>query len=107
MKIKTIKIPIYLCTLTMIFDKDLSYVEKKYKTISLSNFGAVAMRNESKFKHYVVAFESNNNSLIAHEIVHLVNYIFLDTGVKLDLINDEAQAYLTGWLFEEIENFLN
>jgi hypothetical protein len=65
------------------------------------------MKNESKFKHYVVSFESNNNSLIAHEIVHLVNYIFLDTGVKLDLINDEAQAYLTGWLFEEIENFLN
>lgn len=91
----------------MIYDKDLSYVEKKYKTIPLHNFGAIAMRKEFDFKHYIVAFESKNNSLIAHEVVHLVNYIFLDIGIELDRINDENQAYLTGWLFETIEKFLN
>lgn len=107
MKSKTIDIPIYRGKLTMIFDKDLSYVEKKYKTASLENFGAVALKDDSKHRHYVVAFEYSHGSIIAHEVVHIINYIYLDCGIELDRINDENQAYLTGWLFEEIDKFLN
>jgi hypothetical protein len=106
MRIKTIDIPIYRGKLTMIFDKDLSYVEKKYKTSSLNNFGAVTLKDESKHRQYVVAFEYSDGSIIAHEVVHIVNYIFLDCGIELDRINDENQAYLTGWLFDEIDKFL-
>lgn len=106
MRKKTIKIPIYQCTLTMIYDKDLSYVQKKYKTISLENYGAVSLRNESYFKEYVVAFEYCSGSIISHEIVHLKNYIFKDCGLLPDIDNDEAEAYLTGWLFTQIASFL-
>ena len=91
----------------MIFDKDLSYVEKKYKTTSLEYFGAVTLKDESKYRSYVVAFEYSDGSIIAHEIVHIVNAIFLDCGIELDRINDENQAYLTGWLFDEIYKFLD
>ena len=52
------------------------------------------------------AFESKDYSLIAHEIVHVINYIYLDCGIELDRVNDENQAYLTGWLFEEIEKII-
>lgn len=107
MRIKTINIPIYRGKLTIIFDKDLSYVEKKYKTSSLNNFGAVTLKDESKYRNYVVAFEYFDGSIIAHEIVHIINYIFLDCGIELDRVNDENQAYLTGWLFDEIDKFLN
>lgn len=108
MKIKTIKIPIYCAKLTMIFDKDLSYAEKKYKTISLKNFGAVTLKNESKYLHYVVAFtDAKHLSNIAHEIVHIKNHIYLDCAMELDVFKDEPEAYLTGWLFDEIYNFLN
>jgi hypothetical protein len=107
MKKKTIKIPIYGGKLTIICDKDLSYLQNKYKTRDLSNYGAVTMRDDKNYKNYIVAFECYDNSLIAHEVVHLINYIFLDTGVELDRHNDESQAYLTGWIFKEIENFLN
>lgn len=103
MIVKKIKIPIYDGSLTIVFDKDLSWVENKFKTPSLEKYGAVTIKDESKYRHYVVAFESKDNSLIAHEIVHLINYIYVDCGIELDRVNDEPQAYFTGWLFEQIE----
>lgn len=108
MKQKTIDIPIYCCKLTIILDKDLSYVEKKYKTKSLSNFGAVTLKDKNRYRHYVVGFtDANHLSNIAHEIVHLKNQIYVDCAMELDRYNDEPEAYLTGWLFDQINNFLN
>ena len=106
MRKRTIKIPIYTGELVIVLDKDLSYVQNKYKTKDLRGYGAVTIKDENKNRSYVVAFEGVDCGLIAHEVVHLVNYIFLDCGQELDRVNDEAQAYLTGWLFEEIYNFI-
>lgn len=107
MKKTIIDIPIYQCKLTIILDKDLSYVEKKYRTKSLSDYGAITMRVPDKFSEYVMAFEYSEGTIIAHEIVHLKNYIYEDCSIELDKFNDEPEAYLTGWLFKQIEKFLN
>jgi hypothetical protein len=107
MKETTIDIPIYQCKLTIVLDKDLSYIENKYGTKSLSDYGAVTMRVPNKFSEYVMAFEYSEGTIIAHEIVHLKNYIYQDKGIELDRFNDEPEAYLTGWLFKQIETFLN
>lgn len=101
-----IEIPIFKGTLTVIKDKNLKYVERKYKTPCLDGYGAVTIKNEKKYRHYIVAFEYVDQGIIAHEIVHLVNYIFLDCGIHLDRQNDETQAYLTGWLFEKIHEIV-
>ena len=106
MKKTTIDIPIYQCKLTIILDKDLSYLEKKYGTKSLSDYGAVTMRVPDKFNEYVMAFEYSEGTIIAHEIVHLKNYIYQDKCIELDKFNDEHEAYLTGWLFKQVETFL-
>lgn len=108
MKRKTINISMFQCKLTIILDKDLSYVEKKYKTSSLFDFGAVTLKDKSKYRHYVVAFtDASHLSNIVHEIVHVKNYIYLDCAMELDRYNDEPEAYLSGWLFDKINNFLN
>ena len=107
MKKTTIYIPIYQCKLTIILDKDLSYVENKYGTKSLSNYGAVTMRVPNTFSEYVMAFEYNEGTIIAHEVVHLKNYLCQDRCIELDRFNDENEALLTGWLFKQIETFLN
>lgn len=108
MRKTTIDIPIYQCKLTIILDKDLSYVEKKYGTKSLSNYGAVTIDKEAEYRHYVVAFtDATHLSNIAHEIVHLKNAIYLACAMEIDRYNDEPEAYLTGWLFDQIYNFLN
>ena len=53
-----------------------------------------------------IAFKGTpSNSLIAHESVHVVNSIFKHCLIDLDLDNDEPQAYLTEWVFEEVEQF--
>lgn len=106
MRKKKIKIPIYECKLILILVKDLSYVEKKYKTRSLKNYAAVTIPDENKLGNYIVAFECKDRGIIAHEIVHLINYIFIDHGVELDRHNDETQSYLTSWLFNKIEKFI-
>lgn len=107
MRKKTINIPIYGGKLTIVIDKDLSWVEKKFKTPSLENYGAITLKDETRYRNYVVAFEYSTGSIIAHETVHLVNYIFKDCGIHLDRENDEPQAYLNGWLFEQIDEFIN
>lgn len=103
---KSFIIPIYHGKVTVILDKDLSYIEKRYKTKSLKNYGAVTLKDENKYRDYVIAFEHISNGIIAHEIVHLINYIYLDCGIELDRINDEHQAYLSGWLFDKIDSIL-
>jgi hypothetical protein len=59
---------------------------------------------KSKTSHHfvVVVFDIAyaSPSTIAHEAVHVVNYIFEHVGVHLDTNNDEAQAYLTGYVVE-------
>jgi len=106
MTIKTIKIPIYQGTLTVIFDNDLSYVQKKYNTIPLNNYGAVFLSNDKEFRKYVVAFETEDLGTIAHEVTHIKNQIFKDCMMELDVDNDEAEAYLVGWLYREIHKVL-
>ena len=107
MRNKIIDIPIYCCKLTLLLDKDLSYIEKKYKTKSLNNFSAATLKDESKYRHYVIGFtDAKHLSNIAHEIVHLKNHIYLDCAMELDRNNDEPEAYLTGWLFDQIYDFL-
>ena len=39
----------------------------------------------------------------AHEIVHVVNKVFDDVGVDLDVLNDEPQAYFTDTIWAMIE----
>lgn len=108
MRQKTIKVPIYCFTLTMIFSEDLSVVAKKYDLPCLDDYGAVTFKKENSYRHYVAAFsDADHLSNIAHEIVHIKNQIYLDCMMELDRHNDEPEAYLTGWLFDEIYKFLN
>lgn len=55
-----------------------------------------------------VTFQENKlePTIIVHEVVHIVNRIFAFKGVELDLNNDESQAYLTEYIFNEIHKRL-
>lgn len=64
--------------------------------------------------NFWMIFKAEKNSVnvnsMGHEIVHCVNAIFKSRGLKLDPDNDEAQAYLTGWVteivYKELKRFL-
>ena len=107
MKIKTIKIPIYFGKLTLIKSKNFKKTNEKYKLNIPSRFGAVTFRNEKADGfEVVISFVDSNVSLIAHEAIHACNFIYENIGAKLDIDNDEHQAYITGWIVDEIDEFL-
>lgn len=99
MKKAKINIPIYGTSVTIILIDNLKKIEKTYNLTDIEGTAAITFKR--KYKYYI-AFERAGPETIAHEVVHLVNFIFHDRGVNLDLINDEPQAYLTGWLFNKI-----
>lgn len=111
MQKKKIKIPIYFGTLTMVKYLSEEEFEREFP-IELDGCEAISLARRNKrtgVTDYLVAINGNYNtkgSVIAHESVHLCNFIFKDRGLVLDVENDEAQAYLTGWLFEQISEFL-
>lgn len=47
------------------------------------------------------------HGIIAHECLHAVNKIFLLIGQKLDLENDEFEAYLLGWMVDLVHRVFN
>lgn len=109
MKSETIKIPIYGGRLTMILCDSLQEVNNKYHfNDDVSYYRAVVFTNKALPDLQHVVFEKvNNPSVITHEAVHIVNHIFNRVGIKLDSYNDEAQAYLTQWAFDECYKFLH
>ena len=104
MKIKKIKIPIYFGKLVIIFTDNLETIGK-YNRSEIKNDLYDAFASEYK-DEYVIAIKNVKWSVMSHEAVHIVNYIFRAVGINLDLNNDEAQAYLHGWIVNEIDKFL-
>lgn len=107
MKRRTIPIPIYFGELIIIVTKDFQTVNELYGTkIDDNLYDAVVFEMKDNDK-YIIAIKKVEWSIIAHEVVHIVNAIFLKCGIELDRHNDEPQAYLTGWIVNEIDKFLN
>lgn len=103
----TIDIPIYGGKLIVIVSKDITLIAKKYKlTVEASNFGAFTFKDTSKYRNYIIVLEDDWRANVVHELVHVVNHIYLDCAMQLDRHNDEPQAYLMGWLFDKIDKFL-
>jgi len=112
MRVKKIEIPIYYNNLIIVVPDtdDFSEVVKKYNIKEdVSGYGAFVWTRENNNStiDYLICIPQNcSNHLIAHEVVHLVNALYINKGIQLDRHNDEPQAYLTGWFFKEIEKFL-
>lgn len=107
MHIKEVEIPIYFGSLIMIFTDQLESLNGIYNTdIKEEDYDAVVFTQVKDSSKIVLAIKKVDWPTIAHEVVHVVNNIFLSCGVQLDRHNDEPQAYLTGWVFNEIVEFL-
>lgn len=99
-----INIPIYQIDFTLvIFEtaKDLEWIKDDhiFNTV-IDREGAVFRYEEDLF----IIFNKDciSPGLIAHESKHLVNEIFIEIHHKLSRKNDEPEAYLLGWIVEEI-----
>jgi hypothetical protein len=53
---------------------------------------------------YVWFMDNVPLNIVVHECVHIVSFVYTMIVATKDLINDEHEAYLMQWLFEEIKN---
>ncbi len=106
---KKIKIPIYFGDLILIQSDDFEGLSEKYELKDLPAFDAVVFPKHLKngyTVYYLIVKEEVHPKIIAHEVVHIVNNIYHDRGIDLDVLNDEPQAYLTGWVTEQCYKYL-
>lgn len=104
-----IKIPIYFGDLVLIQTDDFEALPEKYGLGGHKPYDAVAFEHDRKngwTRYFIVVRTKCKPRAIAHEVVHIVNSILRDRGVKLDYDNDEAQAYLTGWITHQCYKYL-
>mgnify|MGYP003290256149 CR=1 FL=1 len=99
MKIK--KIPIYKCHVAIIDNKEEWLKEFPNEPIGDYTIATTCTKGGDVYLYYNKV--KMDASSLAHECLHLVNFIFLNKGIDANLNNDEHQAYLIGWLFETLE----
>lgn len=101
--------PIYDAEVTVYILKRMKDIPKKHHVEKSHTSGSDALvfcEEKRGVMRYVICLPKiPRGGLLAHEITHLVNMIFEDRGIKLDTLNDEPQAYLTGWLFDKVNYF--
>lgn len=105
---KTIKVPIYFGTLTIHQTDDYSGTLDKYE-VDGSKIADSCSWVYPKM-HYHMMFRQKKHvcaSYIAHECLHVSNYIFQNAGIRLNTDNDEPSAYLVAWLVKKCHLFLD
>lgn len=113
MKKHKIKIPIYNGSLIILFTKDFNKVASKYKLKKLldqdlNGFGAFCTAQPTKkglTQYFLIFSKKPTHSVIAHEAIHATNWIMSDRKIVPDLINDEPQAYLLGWIVKQVYKY--
>jgi hypothetical protein len=110
-KFKT-KIPLYGGSLEILFPdgKDAITAVEEHYNFSLEEFSAVCLHQKnSKPARYALVFrlEDFTPGLAAHEAKHLVNYIYKDNYIKLDVDNDEPECYLLSWIVNRVHEAYN
>jgi len=101
MRKTTFKDPIYFNTIVVIVCSSLSEIAPKYNiTKPLDKYSAITFK--AKNGSWIMAFNEVTPEIISHEISHLVNYVFDECGIQLDSVNDEPQAYYTGFITKKV-----
>lgn len=109
MTIKTYHIPIYFGYLRIViaddFQEALVKLKQSDKLKNANDYDGFAYPDKTKsgVNRYTIFLHANaGHSIIAHEVVHAVNALYIDSGMQLDRHNDEHQAYIAGWFTEQV-----
>lgn len=108
---KSIKVPIYDCSVDLILtDFPDDYIKKLYKIEGMehdgSSYHGICLVGRKRNRYYVVVdFSRDFFNTVAHELRHCVDFILTDRGFALKE-TDEAAAYLAGYLMSEVMKFV-
>lgn len=109
MKKTSFKVPIYDCKVVYIvtrnFKKAAKSMKQKLRGDANDNCGIAFRLNNDCLKYIIMVKPKYKKSwdTISHEALHTANAILDDRGIGVSLSNDEAQAYLMGYIIGKIE----
>ena len=102
---KKIKIPIYNTNLILIKGEDFEKLHEEFDLDIDIGYQAITF----EYNNQIVVFFNDKVSLntIVHESVHVCSFLYYRIGATKDIINDEHEAYITAWIIEQIDKFIN
>lgn len=103
---KKIKVPILKDYIKIVVFEDYRLINEMYNAEFTSTTEAVVTRWGDAGVLALFRKDKLTLQVLVHECVHIVNFIFKAKGIDLDIDNDELQAYLTDWVFNEINKTL-
>jgi hypothetical protein len=74
--------------------------------VDSSNCGAMTVLKDGAIYIWVDKENGVDVGHLVHECVHAANFTLGIRGVKISTRNDETQAYLTQWIFQQCYNSL-
>ena len=102
-------IPIYGGELWIMFGADFVQVGKSIQmdfSVAVDDCNAISFTKKANTNAGVYCIiirpDKVRPDIIAHEAVHIANYVFIDRGVTINTKEDEHHAYFVGWIVQQI-----
>lgn len=96
------KIPIYYGKLWIRYSKDFiadAHIIGIELHADANEFLGLAVRKSNTgASEYLMLIKEDTADIVAHESLHIANYILYDRGISISTENDETQAYLLSWV---------
>lgn len=112
--IKEHEIPLYRGVLVIIISNDHESIRASVKSFkSTEPYAHTHLDNWGDKQGFITIFNFNNpyrkitHGVIAHEALHVSNFLASERGIKASNNNDEPMAYLTEWVVDRIYEFIN
>jgi hypothetical protein len=100
------RVPIYdFKVIVTVFD-DYTEARNKFPHALVSSAYGCTMEYIDCGKCHIL-IPSSGMSTVVHELEHVKNLIWKFTGYQSQAGNDEPDAYLMGYLYEQVEKILN
>lgn len=115
--IRKFRIPIYSDRIWVVVHPSISraidYVEDLIPA-SIGNTGGgvraltFTYKDDKSVNRTILFFNPNPKpGLVAHEVKHVINFVFGWSGVRLSTTNDESECYLLEWMTNKVHSILD
>lgn len=102
---RVINIPIWDFRVEVSVFDSLSEAREKYPDFMTEGIVACTVEYIGDTKCKLIV-PSNDYSNVVHELEHVKNLVWKTKGYKPQADNDEPDAYLIGWLFEQVDKII-
>lgn len=102
---KIIKVPIFEFKLRVVVFDDTKEAIEWCPEWFKEGYSALTLEHIDCSKATIIIPSKYYGSTV-HELEHVKNLIFKAKGIKPDINNDEVDAYLIGWLYEQVDKIV-